>query len=1783
MVKKVLKNLDRAFRMVLALGMTFMQVVSPLSVLATEEKGDIRNNPVTVGSLADEGDVQVTKTVYKIDDDGNYRIDFNVMGIDVKETEEVTRPIYAVVVFDKSGSMLCSSGDTTEVNHDAQATINNQKLRCSQGATANVTKWNNAVSGAISFSQSLLAINNTYLSLVTFSTSAEDATAFSRTALTSGNFGYPHGYTDLGGAINKAQAALNRATVPANAQKYIVVISDGQPNYYNGSNSGNAVGLAIQSATTAKTAGTKIFAIGYFTNDDAEDTLRSISSNAVGDPVNYYYSASTSNITTTFETIFNNINTLPSGTNATLTDTLGSEFTYVSSNTAGVTHNSGVITYSIPTITEAGTTFSFNVKINNEANTGWHDTNNVTSNGVRLNYTNYDGESTQLAFTSSPQVYWVKPEYHYTVEYYNEGSATLLGTDTGYAHLNDVITRDDIDLDKYQGAGYIVKSVNPENLTISSNEVTNVITVTYGLINDLSYTVEYYYDNVIDNGKTYPVNNVTYGTLSTYTPKQIDGYKFASVTGNGISIIDNTTVVKVYYIKDSFAYRIEYYYDNAIDNGKTDSGTLPFNTPVNYTDKNINGYKFDHVNKTMPFHITSNPDNNVIKVYYVKDSFAYRVEYYYDGVKSDDDYTDSALFGTVISTYPDRILTGYTLAGTEGLNLTIGSNPNNNVIKVYYTTTRVTVTDESIDKTGTNEIISVDQVVDYTVTYNATIDDLVGSITLTITDKLPYDIDLSKSNLNSGVYNATDHTVTWTINYTNINTYNDDVKNINVMINYSVVYIGIDPTISVSELNSIANDVSASMTFVKNNQQSSTSPISDSHETDVAVQGTLVVNHIIEETNGLLDSTVTHDLVGTSYTTSQKSFDSYQYSKVVGNTTGTYIDGDIIVNYYYTKINATITTPTLNKTGTERVTDEIAPINYTVNYTTTVNNYIGNVRVRIIDYLPYALDESKVNEKAGGTYDSDTRTIIWIMEYNNINTYTNNALSIDVTKNLTLHFLGVSPTTRTIANNVEGTISLDATNQSDTKTDNFVTTLNVTGQVTARYLYGSVELRSDIITTGLVGETFSTNQLSFNSYEWQSTTGMQVGFYTKDPITVTYYYTKVNATIGTSTIDKTGTERSTDETSAFNYTVNYTTTVNNYLGDVRLTIVDQLPYVLDESKANDIADGTYNSANKTITWVIDYNDIDTYTTGALNINVTKNLTLYFLGISPTTREITNHVTGTVELSTTSQSDTKTDDFTTILNVPSQVTAKYLYGSVELRSDVITTGLVGESYTTDKLSFNSYEWVSTTGTPTGTYTKDPIVVIYYYDKVLATISTPDINKTGTLNITNEKALIGYRIKYEATIDNYVGSAELTFVDQLQYAIDESQANDLNGGFYDKLHKTITWTFYFSYIDTYEEGAFNVYLIKDFSLYFLDVLPTTRTIPNNVSGTIHLNATNQSDTKTDDFATALNVSGQVTAKYLYGSVELRSDVITTDLVGESYTTDKLNFNSYEWVSTTGIPTGTYTKDPIVVIYYYQKVMAGIESSLQKDGTEVLNDLNTNVDYEINYTAHINNYIGDIQLILIDTLPYAIDFDNSLLDGGIYNASNRTITWIISYNDVDTYCGNDQMTPATIDQCINSYLVSVTKNISLRFIGIDPTTRTMTNSINSDLNLISTEQSMKDRHDYTTAIEIYGKVIVKYFDKDGNEIATEDLVSGLVGNPYQADAIDIKGYKLVGLDPQSAPATGEFDVNDIIVSYIYEKVKDNIPQTGLFNNYGTYTMMSSISLLILIKFRKKFLKAN
>ena len=71
--------------------------------------------------------------------------------------------------------------------------------------------------------------------------------------------------------------------------------------------------------------------------------------------------------------------------------------------------------------------------------------------------------------------------------------------------------------------------------------------------------------------------------------------------------------------------------------------------------------------------------------------------------------------------------------------------------------------------------------------------------------------------------------------------------------------------------------------------------------------------------------------------------------------------------------------------------------------------------------------------------------------------------------------------------------------------------------------------------------------------------------------------------------------------------------------------------------------------------------------------------------------------------------------------------------------------------------------------------------------------------------------------------------------------------------------------------------------------------------------------------------------------------------------------------------------------------------------------------------------------------------------------------------------------------------------------------------------------------------------GKVIIKYIDTEGNEIATSETITGQVGEEYNTSRKKIDGYKTYGNDPINK--IGNYDYLDIEVVYVYEKIGNEV----------------------------------
>ena len=655
-----------------------------------EQKGDIRfgnnisNNSITVteGNLVEQGDIQINKTVSKIDDNGNYKVTFEVKGKDVETHTSNKKDVYAVVVLDKSNSM-CNS------------------YNCSRDE-----KWTSAVNGAKTFAKTLHEkIPTANIALVTFAdkdgflgifdnayNDAEVLRNFDNKDFSNVNFGTPNGGTNLYAGLYEANELLTASNVKKDAIKYVVVISDGEPTlYYDDNGYTKGPGSHMDATTERKTKemakivqkSAEVFAIGY----DYNGTILS----EVASGADHVYLSDPTTIVNKFTDIATIMGKANAGTDATLTDNIGAKF--VMTDAQGNKYTSEKFD-----ITEAGKTFSFNIKINEEDITedGWYSTNA----DFELTYTDPNGTTKTIKSTKNPEVYWVAKRYDYKIEYYYDGQIDNTLTETGKDVKGKEITVSEESIKNNTKEGYSLTCVNPttRKIVISSSEE-NVIRVYYER-NSYDYEVHYFFNGNEDESlierKSAKYNDV----INTYTDKVKTGYKLQKTEHLPLTIGVENNIINVYYVTDNtqtkeLSYTVEYYKDGKKVANDTqvvketkqvlESDTLTVKKgEINVTDKYV-GYKFEKTNpETIP---NSIEDKGVIKVYYVKDMFEYTINYYYNG-KIDNSKTESsnAKYETVISTYPDKKEVGYKLEKTENLPLTVSEDKNKNVINVYYVT-----------------------------------------------------------------------------------------------------------------------------------------------------------------------------------------------------------------------------------------------------------------------------------------------------------------------------------------------------------------------------------------------------------------------------------------------------------------------------------------------------------------------------------------------------------------------------------------------------------------------------------------------------------------------------------------------------------------------------------------------------------------------------------------------------------------------------------------------------------------------------------------------------------------------------------------------------------------------------------------------------------------------------------------------------------------------------------------------------------------------------------------
>ena len=232
-----------------------------------------------------------------------------------------------------------------------------------------------------------------------------------------------------------------------------------------------------------------------------------------------------------------------------------------------------------------------------------------------------------------------------------------------------------------------------------------MITFYYTKRTDLSYTVKYLEKGTnkkLHNEKT--VENQTFGAEITSASEKIDidGYNYDSVEPEEkLTIGTGENVITFYYTKRTdLSYTVNYIEKdttNVLHEQKVQTG-MKFETVINPADEKIeiDGYNYVGADKEK---LTIGTDENVLTLYYTKNSYRYTVEHYWIGDKdkldaqpfhTDADESQTALFDSTVA-YQENgaswvITTNpvYTFAKADPEKITITFDPSKNVLKLYY-------------------------------------------------------------------------------------------------------------------------------------------------------------------------------------------------------------------------------------------------------------------------------------------------------------------------------------------------------------------------------------------------------------------------------------------------------------------------------------------------------------------------------------------------------------------------------------------------------------------------------------------------------------------------------------------------------------------------------------------------------------------------------------------------------------------------------------------------------------------------------------------------------------------------------------------------------------------------------------------------------------------------------------------------------------------------------------------------------------------------------------------
>ena len=490
--------------------------------------------------------------------------------------------------------------------------------------------------------------------------------------------------TNVHAGLLKAEELLRSSGT--DTQKIIILLSDGEPTYYLGSNNklcgfgrsdrpdyslGCTVNgnnrpstVADAEATTIKNSGTKIYTVGFRSGADM-----TFLGNIASTPTEKYsYTASDyEGLKETFKKIVNDFTTV--ATDAIVTDIVP----------AGFQIKEGTLPAVATAIENKDGTTTITWKIGDIKSTA---TNSLTYT-VEAKKGEYGSMYTNVSATINAKSVDGNPKY-------GSSNPISLDFDKPYVPIPGVTVKDDY-YDIKQGTTFTTPA---EKGILDNDELTHKNLDENATVTDRIVLV---YDNET-NGKAENITLNQDGTFSYNATKDTLGeitYKYyvettVTIDGKSQVVRSNVTTITLNVIKNPTKYVVNYLEkgtDKVLHDAKSEDGNVYDEIKLADVIMTIKGYNYDSVNVD-PLVLSDNTVLNVMNIYYTKRTdLSYTVNYLEkdtNKVLNQSKEVNDVKFETVINGRNEVIdITGYEFDSLNPEKLVI--DVENNVINIYYT------------------------------------------------------------------------------------------------------------------------------------------------------------------------------------------------------------------------------------------------------------------------------------------------------------------------------------------------------------------------------------------------------------------------------------------------------------------------------------------------------------------------------------------------------------------------------------------------------------------------------------------------------------------------------------------------------------------------------------------------------------------------------------------------------------------------------------------------------------------------------------------------------------------------------------------------------------------------------------------------------------------------------------------------------------------------------------------------------------------------------------------